>query len=126
MAKRKTNKNNIVRRTNTIRRAPARPRLHDAKNYYSKFSLDQTPYYVQYERASKAKRTPIEPERSSVSQSFKPTNFGKFHSPININLKPKDIVCAKRQIRREVIHALGYGGQKVKPPKYNSQSKIKC
>ncbi|AXH73757.1 MAG: hypothetical protein [Microviridae sp.] len=117
------NKKQIVRRTNQVRRSPTRPRLHD-QNIAYKFSLDQTPLYVQYERTSK-RRKPIEPERSDQVSSKK-INFGSFHSPIDINLKPKDYICAKRQIRREIIHALGYGGRKVRKPKYNNQSKIKC
>jgi len=38
----------------------------------------------------------------------------------------RGLICAKRQIRKEVIHAMGRGGSKVRPPQYKPQSQIKC
>ncbi|AZL82714.1 hypothetical protein [Apis mellifera associated microvirus 37] len=38
----------------------------------------------------------------------------------------RDLVCAKRAIRREVLFASGKGGSKVARPKFTSVSKIKC
>lgn len=35
-------------------------------------------------------------------------------------------VCARRQIRKEVIHANGVAGGRVRPPTYNEASHISC
>lgn len=35
-------------------------------------------------------------------------------------------VCIRRKIRKEIMHAKGYAGGHVGPPKYNEASKIHC
>lgn len=41
-------------------------------------------------------------------------------------LRPSWLVCAKRAIRKEIIHAIGAAGSGNKPPKYVPESKISC
>lgn len=36
------------------------------------------------------------------------------------------VVCIRRKIRREVMHALGVAGGRVGPPKFNESSMVRC
>lgn len=36
------------------------------------------------------------------------------------------LICARRRIRRQVLHALGVAGGKVSKPKYNNFSHVRC
>lgn len=36
------------------------------------------------------------------------------------------LLCARRKIRKEVLFASGKGGSKVKPPKFNRNSDLRC
>lgn len=50
----------------------------------------------------------------------------EFHTKV-LNYKPiKATICARRAIRKEVIHALGKAGGLVSPPRYNKDSKVVC
>jgi len=43
-----------------------------------------------------------------------------FENPSRVN------VCVRRGVRKEVIHATGVAGTKVKPGKYSPKSKVRC
>lgn len=38
----------------------------------------------------------------------------------------KNVICAKRKIRREVLFATGKGGGNHRPPSYSLESQIRC
>lgn len=38
----------------------------------------------------------------------------------------KNVICAKRKIRREVLFATGKGGGSHRPPSYSLESQIRC
>lgn len=44
-----------------------------------------------------------------------------------LNYKPiKATICARRAIRKQVMHAKGIAGGLVSPPRYNKDSKVVC
>lgn len=44
-----------------------------------------------------------------------------------LNYKPiKATICARRAIRKQVMHAKGIAGGLVSPPRYNNDSKVVC
>lgn len=38
----------------------------------------------------------------------------------------KNVICAKRKVRREVLFAIGKGGGNHRPPSYSLESQIRC
>lgn len=52
----------------------------------------------------------------------------KLHSPevYAFHLPRTTAICVRRAIRKQVIHALGVAGSKVRRPKRNQYSKISC
>lgn len=65
--------------------------------------------------------TAREPARVVVDRSrYSPFIANRFAQPERV------LVCARRQIRKEVIHARGVAGGKVRRPRRNELSKISC
>lgn len=65
--------------------------------------------------------TAREPARVVVDRSkYSPFIAHRFPDPERV------LVCARRQIRKEVLHARGVAGGKVRPPRRNELSKISC
>lgn len=122
--KTKNKKNTVVRRDTVRRGSSTRGSLHyRSDTTLKKSSLDLMPAYVQTRRVRV--RKPRDPEPTSFRS--RKINYGAFHSPFNLEqLTPKEFVCARRKIRREIIHAIGAGGTKVRKPRYTDKSQIKC
>ncbi|MEM2002486.1 MAG: hypothetical protein QXT77_07575 [Candidatus Methanomethylicaceae archaeon] len=65
--------------------------------------------------------TAREPARVVVDRSrYSPFIAHRFPDPERV------LVCARRQIRKEVMHARGVAGGKVRRPRRNELSKISC
>lgn len=47
-------------------------------------------------------------------------------SQVRVATPKRAFLCARRQIRREVLFAHGRGGRGNRPPRYNQQSKVIC
>lgn len=61
---------------------------------------------------------PITPKVKTHAQSF--VNYANNSHLI------KNVICAKRKIRREVLFATGKGGGNHRPPSYSLESQIRC
>lgn len=64
--------------------------------------------------------------RSPSPSSLPRVDITRFYNPSRPRLRPEHFVCARREIRREVIFASGRAGSRVSRPVFNSQSKVKC
>jgi hypothetical protein len=60
------------------------------------------------------------------NQGMKPRHFGYSYQGLNFVNPNRALVCARRKSRREVIHAKGVAGSKVRKPRRNLLSKYSC
>lgn len=129
MARRRTNRKRPLSRIDPRRRNPSptkRPRLHRVD--------DITPFITPVIRQLSVHRQVKRQLPSRLIQRFAapelPTrnSFSRYLDPSRIlpNLPIKDIICAKRAIRREVLFASGKGGSRVSKPKFTPNSRIRC
>lgn len=104
---------------------PTRLRLHD--NRVNRFDYSGSDIFRPSENIIVRR-----PRRTQVKRDLPiKSNLGFTRSLHSGILNESDVyrsyVCAKRRIRKEVIHALGKAGSGSKrPPRYTDQSKVKC
>lgn len=107
-----------VRRTQPPIRASRR--LYDHVDLYDLYASAFQKFPIR--NGKKINVRPRTPEPTSFE--VRPQKLGKFHAPFTI---PKKLdICGKRMVRREVLHATGKAGSRVRPPKYTAKSAVKC
>lgn len=67
-------------------------------------------------------RLPVRPRRLPDRRIKQRSIF----TAVNSDALLRAAVCARRQVRKEVLHAKGVGGSRVRAPRFRSSSKIKC
>lgn len=108
-------------RRSQSREAPEPVLLPDDRRYYHP---DPVPTYKRLNgrparvvAAPPAKR--IQSSSGTLPEQISPAAL-LFDNPSRVN------VCVRRGVRKEVIHATGVAGSKVKPGKYSPKSKVRC
>jgi len=94
--------------------------LEDRRRYYPD---DFRPPAAVYRSATQPVARPSYSKRPGVKYSFRPTQTKAvvaFRAPEAV------AVCVRRKMRKEVLHAKGKAGGKVRKPKFNSLSKYRC
>lgn len=62
--------------------------------------------------------TPVTKAHTTIKQSF--VNYANNSHLI------KNVICARRKVRREVLFATGKGGGNHRPPSYSLESQVRC
>lgn len=90
---------------------------------------------------SKSSLLPIEDNRRFSPEPSRPARaFNQLRAPLKVVLSPRKrptfnqvfadplrtIVCIRRKVRKEVMHASGAAGSRVQRPRFNEKSKISC
>jgi hypothetical protein len=126
MARRRT-KNKSRKNTYRGRRIKlynlSRSRLHssyDATYTYVQDHGYDAPFFTQTEKKRFSRTTPVQTKKRRQRPYIK-KNTTKLQKALHYAT-----VCAKRKIRKNVVHALGIAGGKVKPPRYSKKSKLRC
>lgn len=85
--------------------------------------------------------TNIEDNRRFTPDSYRPArSLNQMRAPIKVRLDPRKkptltqvfadplrtIVCIRRKMRKEVLHAAGVAGSRVRRGRYNEKSNISC
>ncbi|UOF81634.1 hypothetical protein [Microviridae sp.] len=126
------NKSSINRSKITGRRfqTARRPSLHSYRlsdRDYTKISrtyLDYEPVNTQALVRARPRR--VEQKRELPEKS-KLGFTNRLHAPIMENMDLRRVyICAKRRVRKEVIHALGRSGSGGSRPRYTQDSRVKC
>lgn len=64
--------------------------------------------------------------RGRPNRSRPLTSFSFLSPRIVVQAPLRAVLCARRKVRKEIIHALGVAGSKVKKPRRNSTSNLHC
>ena len=135
MSKKNHSKNHSKKRRNSfynkdlaVRRTRAkRSRLHNLVSQDIDFNgvSYSSPRQRRLSRNRKRVRDPINLTLPVASPANRAMMF-KWLSSFSDNELSRAKVCARRQIRKAVIHALGHAGSGNRKPTFNERSKIKC